>query len=208
VPGSSEDLVLAARASGVRDERVLAAVAATPRAAFAPPGYPSYSDRPLPISHGLVTTQPSLVAVMIAGLSLTGGEQVLEIGTGYGYQTALLARLTAHVISLEIYPDIAVTARQNLARQGVSNVRVISADGTEGYPEGAPYDAIVVSAAHPKVPPPLVDQLRQDGRLVQPIGSGGDEGVILFKRTPDGLRQIRMLTRANFVRLCGKHGFG
>src|SRR5215469_16087996 len=106
---SSGDLVVAARAAGVSDERVLSAIAATPRAAFAPAGFAraSYSDRPLPIPRGLVTTQPSLVAVMIAGLRLAGDEQVLEIGAGYGYQTALLARLATYVTSIEIYSDIA-----------------------------------------------------------------------------------------------------
>lgn len=206
---SSGDLVLAARATGVSDERVLAAIAATPRAAFAPTGLAgaSYSDRPLPIPRGLVTTQPSLVAVMIAGLGLTGNEQVLEIGTGYGYQTALLARLAAYVTSIEIYSDIAAVARLNLAHQDIANAQVIVADGTRGYPEGAPFDAVLVSAAHPDVPPPLIDQLRRGGRLVQPIGPSGNEDVTLFERTPDGLRRVRVLTSANFVPLRGKYGF-
>ena len=206
---SSGDLVLAARATGVRDERVLAAIAATPRAAFAPTGRAreSYSDQPLPIPRGLVTTQPSLIAVMIAGLDLAGDEQVLEIGTGYGYQTALLARLAANVTSIEIYSDIAAVARRNLSRQGIANVQVIVADGTNGCPEGAPFDAIIVSAAHPAVPRPLIDQLREGGRLVQPIGPGGNEDVTLFERTPEGLRDVRVLTRANFVPLRGKYGF-
>jgi protein-L-isoaspartate(D-aspartate) O-methyltransferase len=206
---SSGDLVLAAQAAGVTDERLLAAIAATPRAAFAPAGHAvaSYSDRPLPIPRGLVTTQPSLVAVMIAGLDLAGDEQVLEIGTGYGYQTALLARLAASVTSIEIYPDIATVARRNLSRQGIANVQVITTDGTRGYPEGAPFDAVLVSAAHLNVPPPLIDQLREGGRLVQPIGPGGNEDVTLFERTPDGLRHLRVLTRANFVPLRGKYGF-
>jgi protein-L-isoaspartate(D-aspartate) O-methyltransferase len=209
MPAAPADLVQAARASGVSDERVLAAIAATPRAAFAPPGYAwaSHSDQPVPIPHGLVTTQPSLAAAMIAGLCLTGGEHVLEIGSGYGYQTALLARLAADVISIEIYPDVAGAARRNLAHRGVANVQVLTGDGTEGYPEGAPYDAILVSAAHPEVPPPLIEQLGEGGRLVQPIGPGGNEEVILFKRIPAGLRQVRVLTRASFVRLRGRYGF-
>jgi protein-L-isoaspartate(D-aspartate) O-methyltransferase len=206
---SSGDLVLAARAAGVSDERLLDAIAATDRAAFAPAGLAgeSYSDQPLPILRGLVTTQPSLVAVMIAGLGLAGGEQVLEIGTGYGYQTALLARLAASVTSIEIHSDIAAVARRNLSSQGITNVHVIVADGTMGYPEGAPFEAVLVSAANPDVPPPLIDQLREGGRLVQPIGLGGNEAVTLFERIPDGLLSVRVLTMANFVRLRGKYAF-
>jgi protein-L-isoaspartate(D-aspartate) O-methyltransferase len=205
---SSGDLVTAARATGVSDERLLDAIATTDRAAFTPAGLAgeSYSDRPLPISRGLVTTQPSLVAVMIAGLGLAGGEQVLEIGTGYGYQTALLARLAAQVTSVEIHSDIATVARRNLSSQGIANVQVIVADGTKGYPDGAPFDAVLVSAANLDVPPPLNDQLREGGRLVQPIGPGGNEDVTLFERVPDGLRRVRVLTKANFVLLRGKYG--
>ncbi|HUB38173.1 MAG TPA: protein-L-isoaspartate(D-aspartate) O-methyltransferase [Streptosporangiaceae bacterium] len=205
---SADDLAQAARAAGVTSERVLAAIAATPRAAFAPAGHAgaAYSDRPLPIERGLVTTQPSLVAIMIAGLELAGDEQVLEIGAGYGYQTALLARLAAHVTSIEIYADIASVARRNLSRQGIANVQVVVADGTRGYPAGAPFDAVLVSAAHPAVPRPLIDQLREGGRLVQPIGPGGNEDVTLFVRTADGLRHVRVLTMANFVPLRGKYG--
>src|SRR5258708_39377102 len=129
------------------------------------------------------------------------------MGTGYGYQTALLARLAAYVTSIEIYSDIATVARRNLSRQGIANVQVIMADGTRGYPAGAPFDAVLVSAAHPDVPPPLVDQLRESGRLVQPIGPGGNEDVTLFERTADGLRPVRVLTKANFVSLRGKYGF-
>jgi protein-L-isoaspartate(D-aspartate) O-methyltransferase len=193
----------------VTDERVLAAIAATPQAAFARPGYSwaFYNGRPVTIPDGLVTTDPSLAAVMIAGLRLTGSERVLEIGTGYGYQTALLARLAGQVISVEFYPDIAARARKNLIRRGVTNVRVLAGDGTKGYPEAAPYDAVLVSAAYPEVPPPLIAQLREGGRLVQPIGPGGNEQVTLFERSAGVLQRLRVLTQANFVRLRGQYGF-
>jgi protein-L-isoaspartate(D-aspartate) O-methyltransferase len=206
---SPEDLVRAARRAGVSDGRVLAAIAATPRTAFVPAEYAraAYRDRPVPIPHGQVTTQPSLSAMMIAGLGLAGGEQVLEIGTGYGYQAALLARLAAQVVSIEIWPDLAAQARRNLAAQAITNVLVVAGDGTEGYPAGAPYDAVIVSAAFTNVPPPLAAQLRPGGRLFQPIGPGGQEEVLVFERQEQSLEPLRVLTSASFVPLYGKHGF-
>ena len=199
----------AVRRAGVSDGRVLAAIAATPRAAFVPAGYAgaAYRDRPVPIPHGQVTTQPSLSAMMIAALGLAGGEQVLEIGTGYGYQAALLARLAVQVITIEIWPDLAAQARRNLAAQAITNVLVVAGDGTEGYPAGAPYDAVIVSAAFTQVPPPLAAQLRPGGRLVQPIGPGGHEQVLVFQRQAQSLQPLRVLTSASFVPLYGKHGF-
>ena len=207
--GSPADLVRAARRAGVADERVLGAIAATPRTAYVPAGYAAeaYADRPLPIPYGQVTTQPSLSAVMVAGLGLSGSEHVLEIGTGYGYQTALLSRLSAAVVSVEYWPDIAARARDNLRAQGIRNVVVVAGDGTEGYAAGAPYDAVLVSAAFPQVPPPLVSQLHAGGRLVQPVGPGGREEVVLFERRPDGLTRLRTLTSASFVRLYGRFGY-
>jgi protein-L-isoaspartate(D-aspartate) O-methyltransferase len=203
-----EGLLLAARAAGVTDKRVLDVIRDTPRAAYVPLHFADVADRdePLPLPHRQVTTQPSLTALMIAGLSLRGGERVLEIGTGYGYQTALLARLAARVISLEIWSDVADQARRNLASQGLVNVAVVVGDGTQGYPPDAPWDAIIVSAAFPRVPPPLIAQLKVGGRLVQPIGPGGDEDVVLFERSVDGLRRVRVLSSARFVQLRGRHG--
>ncbi len=193
------------------DGRVLAAIAATPRTAFVPTEYvrAAYENRPLPIPHGQVTTQPSLSAMMIAGLDLAGGEQVLEIGTGYGYgyQATLLARLAAQVVSIEIWPDIAAQARRNLQAQEITNVLVVAGDGTEGYLARAPHDAVLVSAAFTEVPPPLAAQLRPAGRLVQPIGPGGHDEVLVFQRRAELLTPVRVLTLASFVRLHGKHDF-
>jgi protein-L-isoaspartate(D-aspartate) O-methyltransferase len=154
-----------------------------------------------------VTTQPSLSARMIEGLRLAGGDHVLEIGTGLGFQTALLARLAASVVSIERWPDLADQARRNLARQGIGNIRVLAGDGSCGLPDRAPYDAILVSAAFPAVLAPLAAQLRVGGRLVQPIGPGGKEQVVLFERSASGLERRQVLTLARFVRLHGRHGF-
>jgi protein-L-isoaspartate(D-aspartate) O-methyltransferase len=193
----------------VRDARVLEALREVPRAGFVPPDLAGqvYEDRPLPIPHEQVTTQPSLTAKMIEALELTGSERVLEVGTGYGFQTALLAHLSNFVWSIERFPDVAETARNSLARHEVGNVEIVAADGTEGLAEHAPYDAILVSAAFPSVPPPLARQLVVGGRLVQPIGSGGQEQVILFEKGSEGLGRRRTVTGAYFVRLYGAHAF-
>jgi protein-L-isoaspartate(D-aspartate) O-methyltransferase len=204
-----QKLAAAAEAAGVADPRVLDAMRRTPRAEFVSADYAdrAYDDVPVPIPHDQVTTQPSLSAAMIAALGLAGTERVLEIGAGYGYQTALLGRLAARVVSIEIWPDLAARARHNLVAAGVGNVIVLVGDGTEGVPDHAPFDAVLVSAAFPRVPPPLAAQLRAGGRLVQPIGPGGAEQVVLLEKDQDGLRPVRVLTGASFVRLHGRYGF-
>jgi len=206
---ADDPLVEAARMAGVTDARVLEAIRAVPRAGFVPPDFVADAqlDRPLPIPHAQVTTQPSLVARMVEALALTGTERVLEIGTGYAWQTALLARLAADVWSTERWDDVAATAGANLARYGSTNVQVVAVDGSEGLPSHAPYDAILVSAAFPLVPQPLVRQLADRGRLVQPIGPGGDEDVVLFRKEDGVLEPIRTVTGAHFVQLIGRHGF-
>jgi protein-L-isoaspartate(D-aspartate) O-methyltransferase len=200
-------LVAAARDAGVRDERVLATIAAVPRAGFVPAEFVGLADfdTPIPIPHAQVTTQPSLAARMVEALSLDREERVLEIGTGYGWQTALLARLAREVFSVERFADIAEAARAALG--GRENVHVVVGDGSEGLPEQAPFDAILVSAAYPSVPAPLAEQLAEGGRLVQPLGPGGDEDVVLFEKRRGALQRIRSLGGAHFVRLHGRHGF-
>ncbi len=204
-----EDLARAVIAAGVRDERVLDALREVPRVNFIPPDLAgrAYLDLPLPIPHGQVTTQPSLSAKMIEALGLSGSERVLEVGTGYGFQTALLAHLCGFVWSIERWPDVAETARENLSRYGATNVEVVAGDGTKGLPEHAPYDAILISAAFPSVPPPLAHQLAPGGRLVQPIGSGGAEAVVLFEKVNEELVRRHIITGAHFVRLYGTHAF-
>jgi protein-L-isoaspartate(D-aspartate) O-methyltransferase len=189
--------------------RVAEAFRDVPRAAFVPDELTTaaYEDIPLRIPNAQVTTQPSLTARMLAALDLQGSERVLEVGTGYGFQTALLARLSGQVWSVERFADLAETARERLDRAGIRNAVVVVGDGSEGLPEHAPFDAILVSAAFPEVPPPLTEQLASGGRLVQPIGRGGNEDVVLFRKGPLGLERKRTLTGAHFVRLVGRHGF-
>jgi protein-L-isoaspartate(D-aspartate) O-methyltransferase len=208
-PPTQADLVRVLEAEGILDDRVLDAFRSVPRAFFVPPDLveQAYLDVPLPIPHDQVTTQPSLVARMLEALSLAGGERVLEIGTGYGFQAALLAQLASSVWSVERFADLAEFAKAALSDQRIENVHVVVGDGSVGLAEHAPYDAVVVSAAHPRVPPPLAEQLAPQGRLVQPLGPGGSEDVVLFVRSAEGLVRRRSLTGARFVRLYGRHGF-
>jgi protein-L-isoaspartate(D-aspartate) O-methyltransferase len=193
----------------VRDARVLDAFEHVPRAAFvpAPAEHDAYRDEPIPIPFGQVTTQPSLSARMLEALALEGHERVLEIGTGYGFQTALLARLAAQVVSLERLAGLARVARRNLERHGAVGVDVVVADGSAGFEARAPFEAILVSAAFTRVPEPLAEQLAPGGRLVQPVGPGGRDEVMLFERSPKGLEPKRNVTPAHFVRLYGAHAF-
>lgn len=200
-------LVEVVREMGMTDPRLLAAFADTPRQRFVPPGSAARAqfDEPIPIGHGQPTSQPSLVAQMIDALGLAGTETVLEIGSGYGYQTALLARLARSVYSLERHADLAEHARANLAAVGVTNVEVLVGDGTAGLPAHAPFDAVIVSAAAPTVPAPLVSQLAEGGRLVMPITGEEADIVTLYTKRQGQLAWLRLLTPARFVPLIGEH---
>lgn len=191
-------------ARGVRDERVLSVMREVPRHLFVPPDQVSqaYADHPLPIGSGQTISQPYVVAFMTEQLRLTGSEKVLEIGTGSGYQTAVLSRLAGKVFSIEIRPELAAEAGERLKAFGAANVELRAGDGFFGWPEEAPFDAILVTAAPEKVPEPLVAQLAPGGRMVIPVGGFYQELKIL-ERTPEGLRE-RSVLPVRFVPFVGE----
>jgi protein-L-isoaspartate(D-aspartate) O-methyltransferase len=186
------------RARGITDERVLEAMARVPRHEFAPPRYreQAYEDHPLPIGEGQTISQPYIVAIMLEALSLTPADRVLEVGTGSGYVTALLAELTADVISVERHRALADSANEVLSRLGYRNVRVIVGDGSRGFAEAAPYNAIIVSAAAPELPQQLIEQLAEDGRLIIPVGWEDSQQLQLIeKRNGQPRTSLRELCR-------------
>jgi protein-L-isoaspartate(D-aspartate) O-methyltransferase len=199
--GGGPDALVDAARRFVDDDRVLDAMRTVDRADFVPEGSGSlaYADRPVPLPQGQTTSQPSLIAGMVAALELRGDERVLEVGTGYGYQTALLAELAEEVVSIERYEELAAAARGNLDATGYRGVTVVVGDGHEGVPEHAPYGAIILSAATPDIPRPLIDQLAEGGHLVAPVGRGGSEQVLVYRRRDGELREERRVTRARFV---------
>lgn len=203
-------LAAAVAGRGVRDPAVLAAVGAVPRHLFVPAALRdrAYDDAALPIGNGQTISQPSTQARCLEALRLTPAERVLEVGTGSGYQTALLATLVAQVFSVERVPRLADEARRALQAAGVTNVSVLLGDGTLGWRDYAPYDAIVVAAASPDLPAPLTEQLRPGGRMLLPLGDRGHQALTLV--TADGasgrLRRTP-LSWARFVPLLGTFGF-
>ncbi|HEX9632350.1 MAG TPA: protein-L-isoaspartate(D-aspartate) O-methyltransferase [Gemmatimonadales bacterium] len=201
-------LVEELRAKGIRDLAVLRAFGEVPRHLFVPDvlTHQAYEDTSLPIGHGQTISQPSTQAVYLEALGLGGRERVLEIGTGSGYQAALLARLAADVVTVERLAGLARLAKQALAAAGARNVLVITGDGTIGWRPLAPYDAVVVAAAGPTVPAPLLDQLADGGRLVAPVSRGATQTLIRLTRRGNTFEQEE-LGPAQFVPLIGQHGF-
>jgi len=193
---------------GITDARVLQAMREVPRHLFVPPEWrhEAYSDRPLPIGDEQTISQPYMVAIMTQGLALQGHEHVLEIGTGSGYQAAVLSRLAAHVSSIEYFADLADSARALLQRLGYINVDVIVGDGGLGLPAQAPYDGIIVAAAAPHVPQPLLAQLAEGGRLVIPVGSATSQELFIITRRGDDYAQERSVP-CRFVPLLGEEGW-
>lgn len=178
---------------GIRDRRVLAAMAWLPREWFLPPhlARQGYDDAPLPIGNGQTISQPLIVALMTAALSLRRGDRVLEIGTGSGYQTAILAHLGLRVYTVERLPDLLVEAEERFRRLGLGNIETRLGDGAGGWPERAPFQGVIVTAAVPCVPPPLTEQLAPGGRLVIPVGDLASQELVIVERGATGLRERR-----------------
>ncbi len=195
------------REQGIRDLAVLRAVGETPRHLFVPEALRerAYEDAALPIGRGQTISQPLTHARYLEALALRGNERVLEIGTGTGYQTALLSRLASQVFSVERLPDLASRAREALAAAGARNTTVLVGDGSLGWRPYAPYDAILVAAAAPTVPQPLLEQLADGGRLLMPVGGTEAQEIVRLTRRGSELAEER-IAAASFVPLLGRHG--
>jgi protein-L-isoaspartate(D-aspartate) O-methyltransferase len=197
------------RKRGIRDPRVLAAMLSIPREEFVPHDcrISSHQDEPLQIGHGQTISQPYMIALMAELLELTGTETVLDVGGGSGYHAAVLAQLAARIISIEIIPSLARQAEENLRRTGLgSNVTVIRGDGSQGWPDAAPYAAISVAAAAPEIPEALLAQLGDPGRLVIPVGGPRDQELRVIEKS-GGLTHERVATLCRFVPLRGDAGW-
>ena len=203
-PTTSREAMVALqlRERGISDARVLDAMLRVPRHEFVPEPYrnQAYEDHPLPIGDGQTISQPYIVALMLESLDLKPTDKVLEVGTGSGYVTALLAELAAQVFSIERHPALAENARKLLATLGYANAQVFTADGTLGLAAEAPFDAILVSAAAPGLPSALVDQLRDSGRMIIPVGSAGSQ-QLQFIRKVNGKPVVSLRELVRFVPL-------
>jgi len=188
-------------ARGIRNPEVLRVMRSTPRHLFVPPALQAdaYADRPLSIGYGATISQPYIVALMTELIEPSSAHRVLEIGTGSGYQAAVLAQLVKQVYTIEIVPELAQSAGETLARLGYANVTVRQGDGYQGWPEAAPFDRIVITAAPPEVPQTLIDQLAPGGRLVAPVGSGWAQDLILLEKKADGTTRRTLLAPVIFV---------
>ena len=188
----------------ITNARVLAAMEKVPRQEFVPEQYRNraYDDRPLPIGYDQTISQPYIVAFMTEQLDPQPMDRVLEIGTGSGYQAAVLAQLVAEVYTIEIIEPLAQRAEADLKRLGYTNIRVRAGDGSRGWPEAAPFDAIIVTCAPEKVPPPLVEQFRDGGRMIIPIGPLGDQELVLLRKQGEQLEQ-RVVLPVRFVPMTG-----
>ena len=195
---------------GLRDCRILAAMAGTPREWFLPPDLArrAYDDAPLPIGNGQTISQPYIVALMTACLAPRRRDRILEIGTGSGYQTAILARLAGTVYTVERLPDLLVEAEERFRRLGLTNIQTRLGDGAAGWPEEAPFDGILVAAAAPRVPDPLLAQLAPppQGRLVIPLGDLASQELVVLQRTARGFEE-RSAGSVRFVPLISRLGF-
>lgn len=206
--GPRRELVETLRNKGIRDERVLEAIGRVRREAFVPPRLAehAYDNTALPIGHHQTISQPLIVALMTEALGLHGSERVLEVGTGSGYQAAILAELAGRVVSIERVPELLAAADAILSRLGYRNLELHVADGSLGWPAGAPYDRIIVTAAGPEVPSSLLRQLAVGGRLVIPVGQRSDQNLVVIERTDDGFVETS-LGPVRFVPLVGAGGW-
>ena len=193
---------------GIKDPRVIAAMKKVPRHLFVEEALQSqaHSDHPLPIGEKQTISQPYMVALMTEALKLEGRETVLEVGTGSGYQTAILAQLAANVFSIERIRSLAIKARELIYELGYFNVEIKFSDGTSGWAAESPFDAIIVTAGAPEVPQPLVDQLAMGGRLVVPVGDMYSQDLLRIIKTGEGMKK-EDLGGCRFVKLIGKHGW-
>ncbi len=196
------------RRRGIKDPRVLEAMGRVPRERFVPDDLraSAYDDKPLPIGHEATISQPYMVAAICELLGLSGDERVLDVGTGSGYQAAVLAELAREVVSIERVPELAASARATLDGAGYGQVEVVTGDGTLGLPERAPFDAIAVAAAAPDLPPALYAQLVPGGRIVLPVGERRGQRLELVVRSPEGPAVLRSMP-CRFVPLLGSGGF-